>query len=395
MHVLPFSVTSENSSNPIIVTKFLKQGKFSAVYECERSKDVTPDCVIKFSFNESYDVEMDVLTTLQNLNVNMEKFHKLLYEGFYDKMDQHYFIYESVDMDLSDYINMQPNYKIDPREGLTIILELMKGISYLHECGFVYRNVRPSSFCLDYDRDNPEIINRVYIWELESCHRCSYVSYRYYVDLNQMKSIYDKRKRKNMNCAKYCAIREHAPDCEPKYSNDIESLYYMGVKMFEGTLPWSSIKNVEDNLIIEKKNLLRNPTIEFYRKTPILFTSIIGIIDKGFDTELDYNSIIKRMEKNIVQFETQDILSFDHEEEQFYQGVLKYRNEIIIPECEPKVRLPVKKVKSPLKKMSKFSMEVSTSSNKNEQDTTQKKRSIKSIFKGLFRKHKLLNRTKK
>uniref|UniRef100_A0A0N4Z2L5 Protein kinase domain-containing protein n=1 Tax=Parastrongyloides trichosuri TaxID=131310 RepID=A0A0N4Z2L5_PARTI len=385
MNILPFSVSEENAPDQVMVTNFLRQGKFSAVYECKiiKENDITTDGVIKISFDENYEVEMDVLFTINPKN--SERFHTLIREGSYSKMGQRYFVYSPIGMNLGDYINMQRNFKMDPRDCLTILTEIMKGLTYLHKRGFVYKNVKPSGFCLDYDKDNPGIITRIYLWEFESCHRYNFESYKYYTDIDRMKNIYEKRKKLNINGSKYCSIREHNKDCEPHYGNDIESLYYLGVKMFEGTLPWSSILLSNSEVTIEKKKSLRNVDNSFYHRTPILYTSILRIIDKIFECEMNYKSmIINILNKTKLQLESNSLTILNKNEEEFYRSVLTHRKDYPLPKSEVTVRL--NRTRSPSSHSLRSSNERSNKTRRQMLESSTRKKSLQVMFNKLFKK---------
>uniref|UniRef100_A0A0N5BA52 Protein kinase domain-containing protein n=1 Tax=Strongyloides papillosus TaxID=174720 RepID=A0A0N5BA52_STREA len=329
MTSLPFLIGKVKSadglrSNCVTVKEFLKQGKFSAVYLCEKSFD---NYSLKICFKESYEVELDVLTNVDYRCAFGRRIVQMFDYGYSNHLDQNFFVYEIFNRSLSDYTSKKPSSRLSALEGLYVLFEYLGALEYLHNRGFVYRNVKPSSLCIE-SKNGPIFGKRLYLWELESCYRVDYSSLQDQEYIKKMKAIYENRKQKITNGIKYCAIQEHT-NSEPAIINDIESWYYIGIKIFEGTLPWSSIKNSEEKLIIDGKKNLNDVSNNFLRHTPVLFTSIFKLIEQSNENGFKYVEAYQIIKKNIMQINKNDTNILSLEEKNFYESILSKRKEIL------------------------------------------------------------------
>ncbi|CEF68495.1 Protein kinase domain and Serine/threonine-/dual specificity protein kinase, catalytic domain and Protein kinase-like domain-containing protein [Strongyloides ratti] len=313
-------------STTVTVKKLLKQGKFSAIYQCEKNFDTYS---LKVSFEESCDVELDVINNVDYKCAYGRKIVQMFDVGFSNTLDQTFFVYEIFHRNLTDYINKKQSYRLGALEGLYTLTEYLSALEYLHNRGFVYRNVKPSSLCIE-NKDGTIFGKRLYLWELECCYRIDYSSLNDQKYINKMKNIYENRKEKLINCAKYCSIKEHTSPL-PKIINDIESWYYTGIKVFEGTLPWSSIKNNDEQLIINKKKELNDIFNNFFIHTPILFTTIMKLITQNNGNNFNYIETYKILKRNMLQIDKNDISIMSDDEKLLYNSVLLKRKEILLP----------------------------------------------------------------
>uniref|UniRef100_A0A0K0E529 Protein kinase domain-containing protein n=1 Tax=Strongyloides stercoralis TaxID=6248 RepID=A0A0K0E529_STRER len=325
---IPFTIGNvfdKNISTPVVVSNLLTQGKFSAIWSCQKKWDTYS---LKICFEESYEVELDVIESIDYKCAYGRRIVQMFYYGSSNCIEQNFFVYEMYYRNLSDYIGTKEFRRLGAIEGLYALLEYLGALEYLHNQGFVYRNVKPSSLCIG-SKDGTIFGKRLYLWELESCYRINYSSLKDQEYIKKMKIIYENRKQKSFNCIKYCSISEHT-NLEPKTINDIESWYYIGIKLFEGSLPWSSIASGEEKLIIDEKNNLSNVFSNFYCCTPIFFTSIIKLIKQNDEKTFSYVEVYKILKKNMIQIDQNSLNVYSAEEKLFYNTVLFKRVEKLI-----------------------------------------------------------------
>jgi serine/threonine protein kinase len=126
-------------------------------------------------------------------------------------------------------------------ESLSIGVQMIERIQYVHECGLIHRDVKPDNFLfgLNDQRD------RLYIIDFGFCKKCN----------NPETQTPPKRMSSVLGTPNYISISVH-DYIEPTKYDDLESILYTILYLFYGKLPWdipgitnTEIRNMKQSLL--------------------------------------------------------------------------------------------------------------------------------------------------
>ena len=139
--------------------------------------------------------------------------------GSDDNLGVRYLVMEKLDMDLIKYSKSKPSVS----NIATIGLQLLDGLSWLHQKGFVFVDVKPDNFMLKNDKV-------------------------YFVDygLAEMASKNRNQNRSLVGTPSYCSLSVHNNNVNV-YKDDIESMALVLISLaLECKLPWADAKSDEE-----------------------------------------------------------------------------------------------------------------------------------------------------
>ena len=156
---------------------------------------------------------------------------------------------------------------------------MLERIEAVHSCGILHRDIKPQNFCLGYGRERNDTI--------------------YLIDMGLSKPFLSPESQRHIPCisgkklagtARYASIATHL-GFEQGRRDDVESLAYVLLYLFHGSLPWRGIhaesKRYKYKLIGEKKQA--TPLPELCGGCPELEVYIQYCRNLGFEEQPDYN----------------------------------------------------------------------------------------------------------
>lgn len=157
----------------------------------------------------------------------------------------------------------------------TNILILLKTI---HDKGLIHRDVKPDNFLLDINNKS----NNIYIIDFGFCK--SYKKENQHVPFKYTHNL--------IGSQMYASINAHNLK-ELSRRDDLESLGYMLIYFYLGSLPWEN--NFEnDKIISSKENIINNDKIPF-----VLIDYMKYIFTLNFEEKPNYNDIINNFKREL------------------------------------------------------------------------------------------------
>uniref|UniRef100_A0A0N4Z9C0 Protein kinase domain-containing protein n=1 Tax=Parastrongyloides trichosuri TaxID=131310 RepID=A0A0N4Z9C0_PARTI len=287
-------------NNEYILKKVLREGEFATVHLCV-DKNGT-EKIIKFLDEKSYAAEMNMinehLNTIKshfNFNVSIQsfdRFNNILDNGRIEGMKYPFIVIEKLGDNLNDIRKECKNYQVETMTAIRLLIDALSIIEYLHNLGYVHQSIKPSSFCcrIDSGKKFPALI-------LTNFETCSVFSDKESDNKENERLV--KFGKKNF---KYCSINQHYKEQIYQPKDDIESWCYIGILLFEGSLPWIYKDTEHEKEIIDLKDSLTQVDSDvFYEKTPIFFREFIYKVRKD-PTGVDIGEFNNTMMKMISKF---------------------------------------------------------------------------------------------
>uniref|UniRef100_A0A0K0EBM6 Protein kinase domain-containing protein n=1 Tax=Strongyloides stercoralis TaxID=6248 RepID=A0A0K0EBM6_STRER len=326
-YVFPMTIISTYNGNSYYISGLQREGKFGGILVVI-DKNTNDYKSIKFGLVDHYHVEVDVFTTCMDLFPDTNRISKIIDYGFVEGKNEPFILMENMGQHLGEYIQTFPSEIFDTLTGMTVLLECLKCIQFLHSIGFVHRNIKPSSFYIELNNDKS--IQRMFIADFEGAQRMDLEPSKLGNMNPLLRDIYVRRLKERTSGLKYCPVRQHTPTT-PIFKDDLESWFYLGIIFFEGALPWSKCTNNEEEKVLRNKHRLRDPGYNFYKHTPIRYASLLPKIDAFEESAVpDYNLLINKMEKYIKYLSAEDKSKIELTKEPYIEDAEKRRKEELI-----------------------------------------------------------------
>jgi len=160
---------------------------------------------------------------------------------------------------------------------LKIGLKLIKLIKLIHDKGLVHRDIKPDNFLFSLNQ-----YNELYLIDFGFC--------KSYLEDNQHIKI--KKLHNMIGSNNYASLSSHEHN-ELSRRDDIESICYMLLYFYCGTLPWKNISEVK--IIVElKKNILND------KRYPIVLVDLLRYVrSMEFEEKPNYYLIMDNFKREI------------------------------------------------------------------------------------------------
>ena len=130
---------------------------------------------------------------------------------------------------LTDIIEDTIAQKFDLKTSLLVFSQLIRTIQYIHERGIIHRDLKPDNFLISNISSEPTI----YIIDFGLSKK--------YIDLKTKEHIPQKKDRSIVGTLRYISPNVHI-GIEQSRRDDLISLLYSLIFLYEGKLPWDEIK---------------------------------------------------------------------------------------------------------------------------------------------------------
>jgi serine/threonine protein kinase len=156
---------------------------------------------------------------------------------------------------------------------ISIGIQMIERIKYVHECGLIHRDVKPDNFLFGLNEQQ----ERLYIIDFGFCKKCNNQQTPTTTTPKKMTSI--------LGTPNYISISVH-DYIEPNKHDDIESILYTIMYLSYGKLPWD-IPDITNTEIRNMKHaLLYGSGIE---TIPKIFTQFASILSASREKSSDPN----------------------------------------------------------------------------------------------------------
>ena len=161
---------------------------------------------------------------------------------------------------------------------ISIGIQMIERIKYVHECGLIHRDVKPDYFLFGLNEQQ----ERLYIIDFGFC--------------KSIENVTNAKKTTGLiGSLTYASLNAHNYT-ELSYRDDLESLGYMLIYFYQGYLEWQKMEDV--TTIIQMKQAVVNN-----EKIPIVLRDFIKKVRQlGFKEMPDYNSLISLFKREIENF---------------------------------------------------------------------------------------------
>ena len=166
-------------------------------------------------------------------------------------------------------------------------IDMFTLIEKFHKRGFIHRDIKPGNFIFNYAKP----FNKLYIMDFG-------LSKPYIINGEHIEPKYD---RSLIGTARYCSQNIHW-GFEPSRRDDLESICYVLIYLFKGSLPWQGLKKDKNKTQVEKIADKKNTvSIEVLCKDmPESFQKILEYIKKiKFEEKPNYKFILNALNEDI------------------------------------------------------------------------------------------------
>lgn len=177
------------------------------------------------------------------------------------------------------------NRSITTVSALILGLELFKTLKFIHEMGYVHRDLKPDNILFGRGKKT----NVAYIIDFGLCKR--------YL-MEDSTHIPFSTSKKLVGTARFCSVNSHK-GYELSRRDDLESICYILIYLIKGSLPWQGL-SVEDGenqytKIFEKKQETR--ICDLCENVPLCIKDILQYVKNlSFDENPDYDFILRKIE---------------------------------------------------------------------------------------------------
>lgn len=160
---------------------------------------------------------------------------------------------------------------------ISIGIQMIERIQYVHECGLIHRDVKPDNFLFGLNEQR----DRLYIIDFGFCKKCS-----------NPPPTPPKKMTSILGTPNYISISVH-DYIEPNKHDDLESILYTIMYLFYGKLPWD-IQGITNTEIRNMKQALLYGAGAGAATIPKIFTQFASILSTSREKSSDpsYKSLL-------------------------------------------------------------------------------------------------------
>ncbi len=268
-------------------------GSFGTVYKginIDNQEYVAAKIELESSKKKRLEKESQIYTYLIE-NLNMRISPKMLWYGKENNFN--ILILSRLGLTL-DKIAEISRFQLSLKTILLLTINCLKIFNKLHSLNIIHRDIKPENFAIGYSNNK----NKIYIFDFGLSK---------IIDNNDLEN---KTKNSLIGTMRYASIRSHEGK-ELTYRDDLESLMYMIIYLYNGILPWQNInisdkENKSEAILKLKKNI---NLAQLCIKLPIEFREIIKYsLNLKYFEKPNYKLIINKLEDRIryLGFEIDD-----------------------------------------------------------------------------------------
>ena len=218
---------------------------------------------------------------------------RLRYVGSNDNYN--YIVMDLLDKTLHDVKNERGGFTV--KTTLLISIQMIQLLKTIHTNRIIHRDIKPSNFMFGY-KDGKY---KLYLIDFGLCV------------YGKNGEIYNVKKSSgfigNLNYASYMSILKN----KPSYRDDIESVIYIMIEMYIGSLPWK-IKDLNKKKM-EALVLKKNPRVvfDFCKKNqlPYYMLKVVNYVLFSYRNNLNYDHIINLLRKQLFLLKYQEDYQYD------------------------------------------------------------------------------------
>jgi len=261
-------------SDYIIKKHKLGHGSFGDVYQ-GANKNTNEKVAVKIESSDQKKILKHEYSVYKALHANPCAPHipKIYYFGVKD--DQTILIMEFLNASI-EKLHTKCGKTFTLKTTLMLAIQMFDLLKKLHEANFVHRDIKPDNFLLGNDDET-----RIYLIDFGLTKRFKNEN-NVHVKFHEGKSL--------VGTARYASINSHA-GFELSRRDDLESLFYMLIYLWAGSLPWQGIeaptREEKYTLIGDKKKSV--PLEELCTGLPVAFLNCLKYIKNlKFKDKPDY-----------------------------------------------------------------------------------------------------------
>ena len=269
----------------------LGKGGYSSVYICKRkNSDSKKRYAMKISEEYKSPIKNYLLLEYKILRylsggIGIPKVYCFGKEN--NDTNNYYLVQELLGNNLTQELK---KYKKFPKEMyINIALQMISRIEFLHSKGFIHCDIKPENFALNLDNnDNNNFI--VYLIDFGLAEP--------YINLKTKEHKQPKDKKGKKGTMDYCSINSHL-ELSLSRRDDLESLGYCLIFLWNGKLPWSkkNFNNYNNESILNLKVELSS--YGYGSNTPNNFKKFLDYVSKLKFDEIPNYKYLKQLIKEL------------------------------------------------------------------------------------------------
>lgn len=250
-------------------------GSFGSIYKAQNVRT-----------NEYVAIKVEPIIHNLNLLKNETKIYQYLNGSNYipnvkwygKDTNNYYMVIDFLGGSLKDLMN---KYKTLPLIlTLKIGIKILNIIRTIHEKKLIHRDIKPDNFLFGLDD-----INNIYLIDFGFCK--SYMNNGEHIKIKQISNMIGSKN--------YASINSHNK-LELSRRDDLESLSYMLIYFYSGSLPWNDMED-ENHIISLKKNII------YELKLPIIFLRYLKYVRAlEYEEKPNYYLLIENFKREIELF---------------------------------------------------------------------------------------------